>query len=1112
MNLFSFIYIGINVLVLFCVMMFSTLTLSAQNKEDAELSFESVFDKPPKSTRPHVYWYWVSNNISKEGIRKDLEAMARIGIGGVIIAQIGYKDSPVGKVSMFSNEWWDCLTFAMEEAARLGIEVSLFNSPGWSGTGGPWIKPQQAMRYLDVREYRVKGPKRLVMQLPDYASKERIPQSSLSFQYDIDKSKFQFQQVGVQAFPAPKGSEELISASNSVLAAVPATDGIDAMFDGDESTKTSIYDLPLTIELNLKDLFTIRSIEIVPADIPFDGGCMLEYQSDSGDWNKIVSFRINRGETRIIASGFLPFAPVSQTFPAVRSKNFRITFSGNETDSGQSSGNDSLKRVEKGRIAEVRLSGAVRLNNYTEKQLGNKAAYKNNNTSFIQNMETGFAIKQNEVLDLISHVDKSGLLTWDVPAGDWILQHSGMSQTGVQIHPVPSVEVMGFAADALNKEAIQASFDAYIGQILERIPPEKRKTLTNIVLDSYEQGSANWSDGFANKFKDAYGYDPMPWIPVLKGHVVESTEQSNRFLWDLRRLVADLLPENFSGAIRAKSHENGLKFWHEPYGGHGFPGEFMNLGKYTDIPAGEFWVTSQPGKDFALCRAASSIANVYGRKIVSVEAFTSMSNYLYKMIPRDLKILGDWAFAQGMNHFTLHVSVHQPSDDKPGINTWYGTEFNRNNNWFRDTKTYIDYIRRTSAMVQRGQRQTDIAIYIGDEVPCDKPKIPYPLPEGYDFDFINYDALINLAQVDNGRLVLPSKASYSLLILPQSSTMRPELLQKLEALVKSGLVVYGPRPLKSPGLKGYPECDTDVKNLSGRLWGNIDGKNVLSNSYGKGKLFFGMSLAELMPMINLPPDIEMPADFVYTHRLDSMTDIYFVANQKNEPRKAEISFRVANKQPELLNALTGERRTLNDFIVKEGRTIIPMEFAEAGSCFVIFRDGIEKQDVTQKNYPVYSKKQAITGKWDVTFSSSVNPPFQKTLEQLADWTTFDEKEVKYFCGTATYTINFDFEEELPGNWFINLGKVESLAKIRLNGKEINTLWCYPYRVEVSDFLIKGRNKLEIDIVNQWWNQLIGDEQPGVVRKTNVSARLFWKADDPLLPTGLLGPVVIEASN
>ncbi len=771
-----------------------------------------------------------------------------------------------------------------------------------------------------------------------------------------------------------------------------------------------------------------------------------------------------------------------------------------------------MKRVEKGRIAEVRLSGAVRLNNYAEKQLGNKAAYKNNNTSFIQNMETGFAIKQNEVLDLISHVDKSGLLTWDVPPGDWILQHSGMSQTGVQIHPVPSVEVMGFAADALNKEAIQASFDAYIGQILERIPSEKRKTLTNIVLDSYEQGSSNWTDGFANKFKDAYGYDPMPWIPVLKGHVVESTEQSNRFLWDLRRLVADLLPENFSGAIRAKSHENGLKFWHEPYGGHGFPGEFMNLGKYTDIPAGEFWVTSQPGKDFALCRAASSIANVYGRKIVSVEAFTSMSNYLYKMIPRDLKILGDWAFAQGMNHFTLHVSVHQPSDDKPGINTWYGTEFNRNNNWFRDTKTYIDYIRRTSAMVQRGQRQTDIAIYIGDEVPCDKPKIPYPLPEGYDFDFINYDALINLAQEDNGRLVLPSKASYSLLILPLSSTMRPELLQKLEALVKSGLVVYGPRPLKSPGLKGYPECDADVKNLSGRLWGNIDGKNVLSNSYGKGKLFFGMSLAELMPMINLPPDIEMPVDFVYTHRLDSMTDIYFVANQKNEPRKAEISFRVANKQPELWDALTGEKRKINNFIVKEGRTIIPMEFAEAGSCFVIFRDGIEKQDVTQKNYPVYSKKQAITGKWDVTFSSSVNPPFQKTLEQLADWTTFDEKEVKYFCGTATYAINFDFEEELPGNWFINLGKVESLAKIRLNSKEINILWCYPYRVEVSDFLVKGRNKLEIDIVNQWWNQLIGDEQPGAVRKTNVSVRLFWKADDPLLPTGLLGPVVIEASN
>ncbi len=1089
-------------------------SLFAQNKAKSgdTLSLEHVFANPPVATRPHVYWYWVSNNISREGIRKDLEAMAKIGIGGVNIAQIGYKDSPVGKVTMFSEEWWECLTFAMEEAARLGIEVNLFNSPGWSGTGGTWIKPDQAMRYLDLHEYRVKGPQKLVMQLPDYASKERVPQSSLSFQYEIDKSTFKFQQVGFQAFTAPKGSSEMISSKQPVITSNPKTEGIESMFDGDEITKTTLYSLPVSIELMLKESLTVRSLEIVPADIPFSAWCRLEYQTAEGDWKKVFSRRINRGETRIIASGFLPFAPVSQSFPAVSSDKYRITFSQDEAVIVQPSGAPASKKEEKGRIAEIRLGGAARLDNYAEKQLGNKAAYEKGGQAADLPNEKGYAIKTEEVLNLGSRVDQTGLLTWEVPAGDWIIQHSGMSQTGVQIHPVPSDEVRGFSADVLSKEAIQSSFDSYIGQILKHVPAEKRKTLTRIVLDSYEQGSANWTDGFARKFQSAYGYDPMPWTPALKGHIVESRGQSDRFLWDLRRLVADLIPENFSGAISERSHENGLTLWHEPYAGHGFPGEFFNLGKYTDVPAGEFWVTKSPGDHFSTCRAASSVANVYGRELVSVEAFTSGSNNLYKMLPRDLKIAGDWAFSQGINHFTFHVSVLQPNDDKPGINTWYGSEFNRNNNWFQDAKTYVDYIKRVSAPLQRGQRQTDLAFYIGDEVPCDKPVLPYPLPQGYDLDFINFDVLVNLAKVEKGRLVVPSGASYRVLILPSSTLMRPELLQKLEGFVKEGLIVYGPKPLQSPSLKGFPGCDDSVRDLADRLWGDIDGVTRMQHRYGKGQLLFGQGLAGLFQIIHLTPDVIMPADFVFTHRQEAGTDFYFLANQKNEPRKAEISFRMVNKQPEMWDPLTGERRKLNNFVVKEGRTIIPMEFAEAGSCFVIFRNSIENQAANKKNYPVYSEKKVISGKWDITFSSSVYPAFQRTVEKLADWTTFDEKEVKYFCGTATYAISFTFSEKLPGSWFLNLGKVESLAKIRLNGRTVNTLWCYPYRVDVSDFLVNGENRLEIGIVNQWWNQLVGDEQPGAIRKTNVSARLFWKANDGLVPAGLLGPVVLETIN
>ena len=1071
-------------------------------------SLDEAFAKPAVSTKPFVYWYWVSNNLSREGIRKDLAAMARLGIGGVSIGHIEYKDAPNGNVPIFSDEWWACLTTALEEAARLGIQVNLFNAPGWSGTGGAWVKPEQAMRYLDVHEYRVRGPQKLVLPLPNYESHERLPQISLSFHYEIDKSKFKFQPVAVQAFPAPRGSSELISAKQPSVTSSPEIKGVKAQFDGNEATKTAFDVFPVTLELNTQELFTARSLEVVPAGAPFSAWIKLESRNEKGEGTKVLSRRIARSETRILASGFLPFAPVSASFPAVSAKTFRITLS--ETENGTArSKKGAASPKEQSCLAEIKLWGAARVDSYAEKQLGNKAAFEKRGIAGVQANDTGYAVRKEDVRNLAIQVDAHGVLTWDVPAGDWIIQHSGMSQTGVQIHPVPLGPTRGFAADIMSKEAIQASFEAFIGQILKRIPPEKRRTLTRIVLDSYEQGSANWTDGLARKFKAAYGYDPMPWTPVLKGHVVESAETSERFLWDLRRLIADLMPENFPGAVQEKCRQNGLTLWHEPYGGLGFPGEFLNYGKYTDMPAGEFWLKGSPGAEFPQCRAASSVANAYGRPIVSVEAFTSAVN-LYKMLPRDMKVHGDWAMAQGVNHFTFHVYVHQPDDRKPGINTWYGTEFNRNNNWFQDAKTYVDYLRRASAMLQRGRRQPDIAFYIGDDVPCDSPTLPYALPRGFDLDFVNYDLLLNSAKVEGGRLVLPAGTSYRLLVLPRSVAMRPELLQKIEEFVQAGLIVYGPRPQKSPSLKGYPECDAQVRKIAARLWGNIDETHNFSNRQGKGSVFYGISLDDLFQQVGLTPEIAMPEDFVFTHRQEAGAEIYFIANQKNQHRTAEISFRIVNRQPELWDALTGEKRTLGQYHIENGRTIIPLQFPPAGSCFIVFREKVRPTQAESNNYPTYTPAQTISGKWDVTFASAVNPPFQRTFESLADWTSSSEKAIKYFCGKATYTIGFKFDGPLPGAWAINIGRVESLAKIRLNGKEVTTLWCYPYRANVSEYLVSGENKLEIEIVNQWWNQLIGDEQPGAIRKTRVAARLFWKATDPLVPSGLIGPVVLES--
>lgn len=1072
-------------------------------------TLEEDFRSPPAATRPFVYWYWVNNNISKEGIRKDLRAMADVGIGGVSIAQIEYKDTPYGRTTIFSDEWWDCLSVALEEAGRLGMEVNLFNSPGWSGIGGAWVKPEQAMRYLDVHEYQVRGPKKLAMPLPDYASKERLVQTSLSFQYEIDKATFKFQPVSVQAFPAPKGSAEVISAKKPAVVSQPAVQGIQALFDGDDSTTLAVAQLPVKIELSLNEPFTMRSLELIPA-APSSGWCKLDYLDEKGVWVNIVSRRITRSENRIIASGWWPMAPVCAGFPAVTAKEFRLTLSEDESGKARPAPKGAGAGAAKICLAEVRLGATERVDSYPEKQLGNKAAYPKESSARAAAGETPGAVKPQAVRDLTAQVSAQGVLTWDVPEGDWIIQHAGMLQTGVPTHPVPTGPTRGFAADALSKEANEVCFEAYVGQILKRIPPEKRKALRRVVIDSYEQGVANWTDGLAAKFQAAYGYNPLPWTPVLRGHVVGSLDQSERFLWDLRRLVADLMPDNFAGAIHEKAAQNGLTLWHEPYGGHGFPGECLSLGKYTEMPAGEFWLRKTPGGEFPQCRAAASVASVYGRPLVSVEAFTS-AGPLYKAVPRELKVHGDWGLAQGLNHFTFHVYVHQPDDRAPGINTWYGTEFNRHNNWFADAKSYVDYVRRSCALLQKGRRQADVACYLGDEVPCDYPQLGYPFPRGYDLDFVNYDMLLNLAKVEQGRLVMPSGAAYRLLVLPKAATMRPELLRKLESFVNAGLALYGPRPVKSPSLKNFPECDAQVRAMADRLWGNVDGKTVTANRAGQGQVFFGGELGDVLARLAVAPDVGMPEGFVYSHRHTDEAEIYFIANQKEEARAADFSFRAAGRAPELWDALTGEHRPLPQHTLEKDRTVVPLQFGPAGACLVVFRQPSSVATAARENYPAYVPAKTIAGKWNVHFASRVAPTFDRTFEQLTDWATASDPEVKYFCGRAAYALDFDFDGPLPGRWFLNLGRVESLAKVRLNGRDVTTLWCYPYRADISEYLLRGANKLEVEVVNQWWNRLIGDEQPGAARHTTVSARLFWKPTDPLAPAGLIGPVVLETA-
>ena len=418
--------------------------------------------------------------------------------------------------------------------------------------------------------------------------------------------------------------------------------------------------------------------------------------------------------------------------------------------------------------------------------------------------DKSLAIDPLNVLDLTDKISADGILSWDVPEGDWVIIDAGMTTTGVVNEPA-TPEGTGLEADKMSKKHIAYHFDSFLGEILRKIPPEDRKSWKVVVEDSYERGGQNWTDGFIEDFTATYGYDPVPYIPVLRGYVVGTRAISDRFLWDLRRLVADKIARDYVGGLREISHKNGLTTWLENYGHWGFPAEFLQYGGQSDEVGGEFWSEGDLGN--IENRAASSCAHIYGKRKVSAESFTC-GGAPFSRYPGMMKQRGDRFFCEGINNTLLHVFIHQPGDIPPGVNAWFGNEFNRLNTWFSQMDTFISYLKRANFMLQQGTYQADVAYYIGEDVPKMTGICDPPLPSGYSFDYINSEVIMNRMSVKDGKLTLPDGMSYRILVLPRLNSMRPELLRKITELVKHGGIILGPAPNRSPSLQNYPDCDT----------------------------------------------------------------------------------------------------------------------------------------------------------------------------------------------------------------------------------------------------------------------------------------------------------------
>ncbi|HTR43503.1 MAG TPA: glycosyl hydrolase [Pseudomonadales bacterium] len=548
-------------------------------------------------------------------------------------------------------------------------------------------------------------------------------------------------------------------------------------------------------------------------------------------------------------------------------------------------------------------------------------------------------IARNHIIDLTSRLRADGQLNWKIPTGKWIILRVGYTPTGVNNHPAP-LEGTGLECDKLDPSGLDAHWAGFMQKVLVDIGPLAGTTLDASFIDSYEVGGQNWSKNFRAEFMRRRGYDPVKFLPVFTGRFVESPEASEGFLWDVRRTIADLFAENYYGHFAELCRQNGLLSMVEPYTG---PFESLQSGKPEDLVMGEFWAGSQGDPSV---RVAASVAHIYGKTIVGTESFTAgPDNGRWQNDPYSFKALGDLMFCEGVNRYTFHRYAMQPWTNRwPGMTMGqWGFHFERTETWWNQGKPWIAYISRSQFLLQQGRSVQDVAYFDGQSAPVERRDGTPTLPKGYDFDAVDAGVLLHGATVKDGRLTLASGANYAVLVLPPDDiNMTPDVLKEIGKLIHNGATVVGPCPQHSPSLDDYPASDRQVKGLAKKIWGDCNGTTVLEHKYGKGRVIWGESLADVFSAQNLEPDFEFHGNdrdtsLTYTHRTTGTADIYFVSNQREKFDSAECVFRVSGKTPELWDAQTGTIRPAPIWHEEAGRTYVQLGFEPAGSVFVVFR-------------------------------------------------------------------------------------------------------------------------------------------------------------------------------
>jgi hypothetical protein len=1068
----------------------------------------------------------MNGNITQEGIKLDLEWMHRSGIAGFQNFDAALQTPQVveKRLVYMTPEWKDAFKYAVGLGDQLGMEMAIAGSPGWSESGGPWVPPSHGMKKYVWSETVVEGGKRFTGKLA------HPPTTTGAFQNVGVRERFGppgphlpefYADAEVVAFRVPSGASALNAESAKITS---SGDGLDpaVLSDGDleKATKVPMPELGAEswIQFEYPAPTTIRAITFATKDPGFPDVFVvgtpektLEASDDGQTFRKVAS----------LAGGRVAEHTIS--FESVTAKYFRISFKRNPPPPPPawaegidfSSFGPRPPTPTSYEVAELVLHTSPRVNHFEE-----KAAFVPEADLYqypTPKVDASIAIPKSSVVDLTSKTNADGTLDWTPPEGKWVVLRLGYSLLGITNHPA-TPEATGLEVDKLDHRFVKDYFEKYLDSYKETVGADEmgKKGIRYVINDSWEAGAQNWTDNLLAQFKKLRGYEATPWLPVLTGRIVDSSAASDRFLWDFRKTIADLVASEHYEQLEETLHERGMGHYGESHeSGRALIADGMEVKKMNEVPMSAMW-TQRPGVNQpqygynADDRESASVAHIYGQNLAAAESMTAAAAP-WGWSPATLKPTADQELLSGINRFVIHESAHQPLVGKaPGLTLGpFGQWFNRNETWAEQAAPWINYLARSSYMLQQGHFGADLVYFYGEDsnlTAIFEHKSP-EIPAGYGFDYINADALIHELSVSNGRIVTKSGMQYRVLGLDAySRQMSLPVLRSIAKLVEDGAVVAGPKPADDPSLA---DDQAEFEKLSSHLFGDGSGVHKL----GKGAVYAGQNLADVFNALDLKPDFDYSkqsdsSDLEFVHRKLTDGDIYFVDNRSDHETTIDATFRLAGKEPELWRAETGTSKPVS-FKIADGRTTVSLRLEPWGTVFVVFRKATSG---TSHTLPQVTQTNVanISGPWNLAFQSGRGAPDSITLNELSDWSSSDDPGVKYFSGVGTYTKTV----QASPDWFkkgahlwIDLGDVKNLAEVTVNGKQLGQVWHSPYRIDATSALKPGANQITIKVVNAWVNRMIGDEQPGATKITFADVKPY-KANSPLLPSGLLGPVTV----